>query len=151
MKTDICFVDATDCRFLQALSVRYQVFVCEQGVAEELERDEIDAEARHVVVFADGQAIGTGRFFADQNEPEVARIGRVAVLRDFRQKKIGSMIIGSLLAAIRESHRFTTVRIHAQKQVEKVYSAFGFTAVGEEFLEAGIVHIEMHLHLDSRG
>jgi len=55
-------------------AIRYEVFVDEQNVPEELEIDGLDGEAKHVLAFVDGLPIGTGRILDD------GHIGRVAVL-----------------------------------------------------------------------
>jgi len=64
-------------------SIRYEVFVDEQNVPEELEIDGLDNEAKHVLAFVDGVPIGTGRILSD------GHIGRVAVLKDYRGFGIG--------------------------------------------------------------
>ncbi len=53
---------ATESRDLEtAMAVRIEVFVAEQGVPEELGRDEHDAGADHAVALLDGRFVGTGR------------------------------------------------------------------------------------------
>ena len=41
--------------------IRFEVFVDEQNVPEELEIDGLDDEAKHVLAYIDNEAIGTGR------------------------------------------------------------------------------------------
>jgi predicted GNAT superfamily acetyltransferase len=66
-----------------AAPVRRAVFVQEQGIDEALEWDDADALSLHAVAYQGAQAIGTGRLLPD------ARIGRMAVLPEFRNKGVG--------------------------------------------------------------
>lgn len=58
------------------MPVRTEVFVVEQGVPEEIERDALDAVCRHAIARdAGGRVVATGRLLPD------GHIGRMAVLR----------------------------------------------------------------------
>jgi predicted GNAT family N-acyltransferase len=123
-------------------AIRRTVFIAEQNVPEELEWDEIDAHCRHVMALAPGGApIGTGRLLPD------GHIGRMAVLKEWRGRGVGSAILDTLLALARRAG-FETVRLHAQTYAVGFYAKHGFTAIGEEFMEAGIPHREMAMKLD---
>jgi predicted GNAT family N-acyltransferase len=129
--------------FALAMAVRKKVFVVEQRVPEELEHDEFDEKATHVLLLADGLPVGTGRVFSDPERSDTARLGRVAVLREYRGLRLGQVLIARLLDEIKKSDRFSRVLIHAQTAVVDLYVRFGFERVGEEFYEAGIAHYEM--------
>lgn len=131
--------------FSEAMAIRTRVFVEEQHVPVELERDEYDVVAVHLLLMRSGQAIGTGRFFADPDDVSVARLGRVAVLPEFRGLGLGRAIIDELISQIKAEARYRRILIHAQKGVVGLYGGAGFKAIGDEFLEAGIVHQEMFL------
>ena len=72
-------------------AIRYEVFVDEQNVPEELEIDGFDGEAKHVLTFVDGVPMGTGRILSD------GHIGRVAVLKNYRGLGIGKSIMKELI------------------------------------------------------
>lgn len=129
--------------FSEAMVIRTRVFVEEQHVPVELERDEFDAAAVHVLIRCDGRAAGTGRLFRDPDHEATMRLGRVAVLREFRGLGLGKMLIEELVRLARENAACSQVLLHAQKTVIGLYSAVGFEPVGGEFVEAGIVHQEM--------
>ena len=85
------------------------VFVQEQNVPAELELDDIDAAAVHVVAYAPtGHAVGTGRIFADPARPGVAKIGRMAVLPEARGTGCGAALLTRLLQVARKVERFNT-------------------------------------------
>lgn len=125
----------------QINAVRRAVFIKEQGVPESLEWDGLDERSYHVLALsAAGRPIGTGRLLPD------GRIGRMAVLRRWRGRGVGSAILRLLLdLARKEGH--ATVRLHAQTHALGFYAKHGFQAVGEEFMEAGIPHRAMVIRL----
>jgi predicted GNAT family N-acyltransferase len=132
--------------FSLVMQVRYLVFVEEQSVPYELEQDEFDVLATHALVTDQNKPVATGRAYIDEQEPEIARLGRVAVLPEYRRQGIGRNVMNKLLEQIR-IWSCKQVKIHAQLQVEKMYEKLGFKRCGSEFEEAGIMHVEMMLKL----
>ena len=118
-------------------SIRYEVFVGEQNVPEELEIDGLDDEAKHVLAFVDGVPIGTGRILID------GHIGRVAVLKNYRGHGIGKLIMKEL---IKWAHYMNLEKIWLSSQwhAHSFYLDLGFVCVGEIYKEAGIDHIKMY-------
>ena len=132
-----------DCDQLHA--VRRTVFVEEQRVPEDEEWDDADAHCHHVLALsADGKAIGTGRLLPD------GRIGRMAVLGEWRGMGVGSAILRALLELARKEG-FQTVKLNAQTHAVKFYARHGFVAYGRRFMEAGIPHRRMKLTLEPPG
>ena len=124
-----------------ARPVREEVFVAEQKVPLELEWDEWDERSDHAVARdASGRAIGTARLLPD------GRIGRMAVLREWRRRGVGAALMEALLQKAREQS-LSRVTLHAQTHAAAFYRRFGFNERGEEFLEAEIPHVEMTLEL----
>ena len=127
-----------------ALEVRRQVFVQEQGVSEDLEYDGHDGEALHMVVKDGNRVIGTARVqFPTTNQ---AKIERMAVLRPFRRRGVGSNIISFLKEELK-SRQIEHVILHAQCAVTEFYKSCGFEETALPFWDAGIKHIEMQLWL----
>lgn len=125
----------------QARPVREAVFQREQQIAASLDWDEADAVSRHVVVFDSiGAPIATGRLSAD------GRIGRVAVLPQWRGQQVGRCVLLALLDAARE-RGMATVWLHAQMPSAAFYIKLGFQAEGAVFMEAGIAHQTMRRDL----
>lgn len=122
-------------------AVREQVFIVEQKVREEDEWDEFDERSRHVLASdAAGNAIGTGRLTPN------AMIGRMAVLRDWRGREVGAMMLHALLEQARALH-YPVIELHAQTQAVPFYERFGFERHGDEFVECEIPHVHMRLEL----
>jgi predicted GNAT family N-acyltransferase len=112
----------------------------EQGVPREIELDEQDVLSVHAVVFDQEKAVATGRLLPD------GHIGRMAVLKDWRGRGIGSAILAGLIKAARQRGD-AEVALSAQIHAVPFYRAHGFVAEGDEYLEAGIRHQAMKRRL----
>ena len=125
----------------RVMPLREAVFVVEQGVAPELERDAFDPVCRHAVAETrDGRVVGTGRLLPD------GHIGRMAVAASMRGQGIGGEILDALVREAR-SVGMNEVMLNAQVQAQHFYAGHGFVAEGDEFMEAGIAHRLMRRQL----
>ena len=123
-----------------AAPIRFAVFVEEQGVPREIELDDQDARAIHVVAFKNQKPVATGRLLPD------GHIGRMAVLRDWRGRGIGSVLLKELVK-VAEQRGDPEVMLSAQVHAVPFYLAHGFVPEGGEYLEAGIRHQAMKRRL----
>ena len=117
-------------------AIRYEVFVEEQNVPEELEIDGLDNEAKHVLAFVNEVPIATGRILSD------GHIGRVAVLEKHRGLGIGKLIMKELVKCAQDMN-LEKVWLSSQWHAHSFYLDLGFVCVGEIYEEAGINHIKM--------
>lgn len=118
-------------------SIRDVVFVQEQQVPVEIERDALDPLCTHVLARdASGTPIGTGRLAPD------GKIGRMAVLAAWRGRGVGAALLRALVARA-EADGLRRLHLHAQVDAECFYAAKGFLPMGDRFEEAGIVHQAM--------
>ena len=129
-----------------AMRLRMQVFVREQGIPVEIEADEFDVTSLHAVAINGlGMCVATGRMLPSANEADradVMRIGRMAVARPLRGTQLGRQVLDALVDAARR-HGKRQVELHAQRTAENFYRRAGFTVQGEPYEEAGIPHISM--------
>ncbi|MFT2110165.1 GNAT family N-acetyltransferase [Marinomonas sp. 2405UD68-3] len=117
--------------------VRKQVFILEQGIAEQDEWDELDEASVHFVSFGT-TAVPTG---VARLTPE-GKIGRMAVLSSYRHQGYGSMLLDKAIQVAREmGHR--EVHLHAQADAQPFYEKQDFKTDGKVFLEAGVFHVLM--------
>lgn len=117
--------------------VRHHVFVEEQQVPATLEIDALDPLSVHVLArSADGTPVGAGRLTPD------GRIGRMAVLADWRGHGVGQALLLALVEAAR-ARGWQEVTLHAQLPARVFYARQGFLPHGEVFEEAGIAHQHM--------
>ncbi len=123
--------------FADLRAVRESVFVEEQRVPIEEEWDELDPHCRHVIARdALHRPVGTGRLTPER------KIGRMAVLPEWRGKGVGGALLEALLDEARRLG-WPEVTLHAQTHAIPFYARHGFEAFGEEFMEAGIPHRKM--------
>lgn len=128
-----------------AYRLRHIVFVEEQGVPENMEKDEFDPDAIHVVAKNGGKVVGTGRMVI---EAKNGRIGRMAVDKNLRRKGIGKRIMLKLEEEAQQ-RGLDEIYLHAQVHAHDFYEKLGYTPRGEVFDEAGIDHVEMYKELNS--
>lgn len=122
-----------------ALKIRHKVFIEEQKISKELEYDGMDKKAEHVIIYENNNPIATGRVFKMEEE---FMLGRICVLKEFRGKNFGNIIV-KLLVNRALNKGANKIYIHAQAYLKEFYINLGFTPVGEIFEEAGIEHITM--------
>ncbi|QXM06376.1 GNAT family N-acetyltransferase [Crassaminicella indica] len=125
--------------FKDASHVRYEVFVKEQNVPIELELDEFDDQAYHIVGYENDEAIAVGRILEKES---YYLVGRVAVLKEHRGKDYGKVIMENIIKKVEELGG-KEIRLHAQMSAKGFYEQLGFEAYGDIFDEAGIEHICM--------
>ena len=128
----------------KAFILRYKVFVLEQGFQEEIELDEFDDVAIHLIAKETGEnVVGTLRLFLKNSD---VVLGRMAVEKAWRNKGIGRSLI---LIAIDEAKKLggNFLIAHAQLQALAFYEKTGFHRHGAEFLEEGVPHIEVRIKL----
>lgn len=117
--------------------LREFVFIKEQNVPPELEWDGEDENAVHVIARDEkNRAIGTARMTAD------GHIGRMAVLRAWRNRGVGSEMLTALITIAR-ARQLPRVKLDAQTQAIEFYLKHGFAVQGEIFMDAGIPHQHM--------
>jgi predicted GNAT family N-acyltransferase len=135
-----------------ALAVRRLVFIEEQNVPEAEEIDAYDADpatspgALHVVAYAGGRCVATGRLLLDAHAGENLHIGRVAVLREERGKGYGRVVMLALQDLAREADA-RGITLAAQLHAIGFYEGLGYVVRDDVFLDAGIEHRWMDLAL----
>jgi predicted GNAT family N-acyltransferase len=117
--------------------VRRAVFIEEQRVPEAEEWDASDPLCWHLLALAPNRdVVGTGRL-----DP-AGKIGRVAVLPQYRGTGVGAAIV-SRLVDLAAGQGITQVYLNAQTSALRFYERLGFQAEGPEFDEVGIPHRRM--------
>lgn len=128
--------------FKDLRSIREPVFVVEQQVPLEEEWDALDPQCHHVIARdAEHRPIGTGRLTPEH------KIGRMAVLRDWRGRGVGEALLLALMDRARQLG-WDTVSLNAQVGALGFYEKFGFQPYGARFEEAGIQHQAMRMAVD---
>jgi predicted GNAT family N-acyltransferase len=127
--------------------IRTTVFVDEQGVPPELELDEHDDRADHLLALRRGKPVGAVRLlvepagYADTDPAlgEVGHLGRLAVLASARGEGLGAEIVGALERRATE-RGLGVVVLASQTQALGFYARLGYEAYGDDFDDAGLPH-----------
>lgn len=130
------------------LRLRSLVFVVEQACPF-LDPDGDDDRAWHLLGWTDAGDDGRpllgayARLFAPGVKYAEASVGRVVSHPDVRRTGVGRALMAEALRRLDAIAPGASVRIGAQQYLERFYGAFGFVRDGEDYLEDGIVHLEM--------
>ncbi|MGV6842471.1 GNAT family N-acetyltransferase [Bacillus velezensis] len=130
----------TEKQLNDAFFVRKEVFVKEQHVPEEEEIDQFEDTSEHIVIYDGGQPVGAGRWRIKDGH---GKLERICVMKSHRSLGVGAVIMQALekAAAAKGADSFL---LHAQTQAVPFYEKQGYRVTsGEEFLDAGIPHLEM--------
>ena len=121
--------------------IRTKVFIEEQQVAPDFEWDEIDATAVHLLAILENVPIACLRIIKHQ------KIGRMAVLKDYRAMGLGTVL---LLEAIKICKKQGTKNIYLTAQTHAIgfYKQAGFKEISGVYQDANIPHVDMQLILD---
>ncbi len=122
-----------------AFALRIEVFVNEQNVPPEIELDEEDKTALHIIAEENGEALGCARLILSCG---TAHIGRLAVKKACRGKGIGSDICKFAVNYARV-RGCDDIWLNSQLHAAEFYEKLGFKREGGIFTEAGIEHIKM--------
>lgn len=134
--------------FLQAIQIRTEVFVVEQGVPASEEYDSYDSEATHYLAIHGREPSGTARWRMSEDG---VKLERFAVLSSKRRKGIGSALLQAILGDVKQHRLASTMPIYLHSQTHAVpfYEQLGFKAVGKPFDECDIEHYKMILETES--
>lgn len=125
-------------------SIREAVFVAEQGFHDEF--DEQDEKSFHLVVFYNGKAVATGRVFRSNDKDGFFTIGRVAVLKDYRNLHLGYKVMEFLEEKAKAEGAVKT-ELSAQCRAQEFYIKCGYKSFGEVYYDQHCPHIHMEKSL----
>ena len=120
-----------------AYLVREKVFVEEQGVPLHLELDEHDATAIHFIVYDNEKVIAASRI--REIDAGIGKIERVCVLKDYRGKKLGMLIMKEVEKHASEKG-LKKLKLHAQSYSVPFYEKLNYIVTSPEFMDADIPH-----------
>ncbi|ORX91778.1 N-acetyltransferase GCN5 [Basidiobolus meristosporus CBS 931.73] len=136
----------TDEQREQAYSIRKTVFVKEQNCKEENECDEYDPICLHWLAYyveSDGAELPVGTVRLVEYKPRVGKLGRLAVLREYRGMKVGKALSEAVENSGREQN-WEKIILHAQQDKIGFYEAVGYEVFDSNiFYEEGIPHVKM--------
>ncbi|TCT12250.1 putative GNAT family N-acyltransferase [Natranaerovirga pectinivora] len=124
----------------EAFNIRKTVFGKEFNFLEEELFDDFELDSIHVLIYYKDIAIGTGRLYYSG---ESYKIGRIAVLKEYRKNGIGEFLVNMLIdkALLLGADE---VIVHSQERAVDFYKKLGFHTIDNiPFKEFNIPHIKM--------
>lgn len=122
--------------------IRTDVFVEEQGFVVEFDDD--DAISTHIVLYDGDVPVAVCRIIP--GEDGECHIGRIAVVREYRGKGIGSAVVTEAEDVAR-SMGFRESLLSAQVRAKGFYETLGYEAFGNEYLDEYCPHVMMRKRL----
>lgn len=112
----------------------------EQKYPISVEFDDHDKTCDHLLLTVDGTPAATARVF--MTDEQTAKIGRLAVLKEYRGQHLGAELIKELK---KRSKALGAKKIYVSAQAYAVpfYEKYGFRAYGNEYLDIHIPHMDM--------
>ncbi|MDP1660098.1 MAG: GNAT family N-acetyltransferase [Methylotenera sp.] len=121
--------------------IRTKVFIDEQHVPIDLEWDNLDETAQHLLVMNhSNEPIACARLLADGS------IGRMAVLKAWRGLGVGTALLKAAIAS-HQQQDILGITLSAQAHAIPFYKKAGFEVISESYLDAGILHVDMRFFL----
>jgi predicted GNAT family N-acyltransferase len=122
--------------------LRRKIFIEEQKVPEGIEWDGLDSFYTHYLIKEGGKPIGTAR--AKTNPMGDGKLGRLCLLPEARNKKLGRVLLDFIIADLKKNDKnLKNIKISAQTSVVPFYEKAGFTKFGDEYMEADMPHYAM--------
>ena len=138
------FEELSALELYEIYKLRCAVFVVQQNCVYQ-DIDDADKVAYHLWLEDDTGITAYARVLPKGiTFPEVS-LGRVIAVH--RRCGLGTEIVREAVRIAKEKFAAEIITIEAQTYARKLYENLGFTQTSEEFLEDGIPHIQMQLHL----
>jgi ElaA protein len=140
-----CAFDDLNVRELDAIyRGRQQVFSLEQQCIY-LDADGVDPHCWHLAAWrdADGALLAHARLVAPGVKYAEPSIGRVVTTAAARGTGLGRVLVARAVAEVDRLWPGQGIRISAQSYLRRFYTDAGFVAVGDDYDEDGIPHVEM--------
>ncbi|CQR47978.1 putative N-acetyltransferase YjcF [Paraliobacillus sp. PM-2] len=128
-----------------ALKVRTSVFVDEQKVPEDIEKDQFDAQAVHFVGYISNQAVAAGRCRINTTH---AKLERICVIEAFRGQSLGKELILHMEQSLIKKG-VKKVALGSQTHATSFYLKLGYQTVSSVFIDANMPHVMMEKALFS--
>ncbi|MRG87294.1 GNAT family N-acetyltransferase [Salinibacillus xinjiangensis] len=142
------FEDLTIQELYTILKERVDVFVVEQNCPYP-EIDNYDQVSEHLYLLHKGEMVAYCRLLPHGTMYEEASIGRVLVNDKFRRQGYATDLMKKAVHVLTREWGETLVKLHAQSHLQHFYRQFGFKVTSDEYMDDGILHVDMLLNTKS--
>jgi ElaA protein len=136
------FDELTPHELYSILQLRNEVFVVEQNCVFQ-DADDKDQASHHLLGYNNKKLVAYTRLVPPGVIYSEMSIGRVVTSPSVRRFGAGKGLMQQSIAKICSLFGNNVIKIGAQLYLKKFYEGFGFSQVGEGYIEDGIPHIYM--------
>ncbi|CAP39859.1 Protein CBR-JMJD-5 [Caenorhabditis briggsae] len=120
----------------QLFNIRRKVFIEEQNCPENMEWDENEEkDSLYFVAFKGDVAVGCLRL--RDVEPDLLKMERVAVLKEYRRRRIATELIREAMLYTQTELPTSSIYAYAQVSALQAYVSLGFTVLSKVWIEDG--------------
>ncbi len=130
----------TNNEFIDAVRIRADVFIREQGFQPGWEPDEDDKISKHYIAILDGKIVSTAR--TRETAKNEIKIERMATKKEYRKRGVGKGFIKFIISEIKKQ-KPKRIWLRSQVQSQPFYEKCGFKDVSKPFDMWGVPHIDM--------
>lgn len=131
----------------EAFKIRSEVFVTEQRMFSETDRDENDLESIFLVAETDNKIIGTVRVFPSKTGNGHWIGGRLAVQKEYRTGRTGSLLVKEAMKRVKKKG-CTVFTAEIQERNVRFFKKLGWQPVGPVIEHFGFPHQPMKADLN---
>lgn len=142
----ICHSTRTRLEASEAFRIRKQVFVQEQGLFDQSDRDENDPGAIHLVAKYKNKIIGTVRVYRENTGSDHWIGGRLAVEKNFRATTAGSVLVKEAMKRVQKKGCAVFTAYIQEKNIP-FFVKLGWTPIGSVKYHVGHPHQKMQANL----
>lgn len=125
--------------------IRKAVFTEEYGIPEDVELDDDDIMAMHVILDYENEKVGTGRMKYDG---ETFILDKMAVLKEHRNNGYGEFIVRMLLDKVFLANG-KEIFTDATKDTVEFFKKIGFVEIGDEYERDKLIYVPMKVQKGS--
>ena len=144
----VCHPARTAGELMTAYEIRRQVFVLEQGLFQDSDKDGEDRKSIHLVAEKDGEVVGTVRVFPSSSGNGHWIGGRLAVKGPFRACGAGELLVKDAVACVKK-RGCTSFTAHVQQENVPFFTQLGWRAIEPVRAYRGRPHQLMEANLDA--
>lgn len=128
--------------FAVSMAIRESVFIGEQNVPADLERDGLEDECLHYLGALNGKIVATARVMPQAGK---FKFQRVAVMKSARGTGLGAQLMRFMMddLAKRDDAAGKVFFLSSQVSAIGFYAQLGFEVCSDEYMDAGIQHRDM--------
>ena len=140
------FTDLSTAQLYELLHLRSEVFVLEQNcIYQDLDHKDTQTGVQHLLLLDNKKLLGYARLLPPKISFDTPSIGRILISPKARDKGLGRLLIQESLNRTFALWPNSNITIGAQSHLSALYQSFGFTEISDDYLEDGILHVDMQI------